>query len=509
MDNSSPNAKNERLEQIVAYLDGELSPEESSRVEEQLARDEEFRQELQGIDLAWAALDKLPAVTVDDKFSKTTMELVVQDARREVQQRTIALPIQKKKRHLATALMLGTCVLLGLLFSRIMLNGPNRELMANLPVIEYIDLYSQFEQVDFAESLHQELSFLPELTGYDEEKVKQEIADFKKVSHAENAQAWIDELSPEEKASLRVKYNRFHTLPRDEQEERRKLHEQVAKLDQKQLSTLLYFNQWLHTIPAVQQYEIRQPPDPEFRARLVADMIADEQREKALELSEEELGNIKRIAIRFILEEYSRSDKKTKKEFANADFDEKLKLFRRLMMNSPRRLEIYTEILDLLPEYTRRYLEDMSQRERARQMQSWLWKAHQLQLPKGKREKISEEQLEDFFATELTVAEQEKLLALSRDQMLKQLDRMYRGETQEMMRPGPWGDGPHRGRGRGPGPPRSGERRRQDRVGPPGPPRRDGNSEPPFFEGPPPERGRRGFGAPRQSKDFGPPPKND
>ena len=63
----------QQLEEIVAYLDGELSSEESARVERRLASDEAYRQQLQGIDRAWHALDDLPMATVDDRFSRTTL----------------------------------------------------------------------------------------------------------------------------------------------------------------------------------------------------------------------------------------------------------------------------------------------------------------------------------------------------------------------------------------------------------------------------------------------------
>ena len=51
----------QHLEEIVAYLDGELSAEESARVEQRLASDESYRQQLQSIERAWLALDQLAA----------------------------------------------------------------------------------------------------------------------------------------------------------------------------------------------------------------------------------------------------------------------------------------------------------------------------------------------------------------------------------------------------------------------------------------------------------------
>ena len=53
---SSDDDKSQQLEEIVAYLDGELSPQESAQVERRLASDETYRQKLQSMERAWAAL---------------------------------------------------------------------------------------------------------------------------------------------------------------------------------------------------------------------------------------------------------------------------------------------------------------------------------------------------------------------------------------------------------------------------------------------------------------------
>ena len=47
-------------EELVAYLDGELPPDDCRRVEERLAADDDYRQQLRDLDQAWEALDALP-----------------------------------------------------------------------------------------------------------------------------------------------------------------------------------------------------------------------------------------------------------------------------------------------------------------------------------------------------------------------------------------------------------------------------------------------------------------
>ena len=63
-------------EEIVAYLDGETSDEERRVIEQRLANDENYRQQLHQLERAWDMLDVLPQSQVDPSFVHTTMEMV-------------------------------------------------------------------------------------------------------------------------------------------------------------------------------------------------------------------------------------------------------------------------------------------------------------------------------------------------------------------------------------------------------------------------------------------------
>ena len=119
----------QQLERIVAYLDGELSAEESAQVEQQLASDEQFRQVLHSAERTWRALDDLPMAHVGDEFAKTTMEMVVDAARQDVEAKTMALPIQQRKKKTTTAVMVAMAFLLSALAFRVLASAPNRRLI--------------------------------------------------------------------------------------------------------------------------------------------------------------------------------------------------------------------------------------------------------------------------------------------------------------------------------------------------------------------------------------------
>ena len=86
---ANPQSDPPNNDELVAYLDGELPPEECRVVEERLATDEEYRQQLRDLDQAWEALNALPAATVDDGFARTTIELACVQAEEDLTQQTV------------------------------------------------------------------------------------------------------------------------------------------------------------------------------------------------------------------------------------------------------------------------------------------------------------------------------------------------------------------------------------------------------------------------------------
>src|SRR6476646_2290304 len=77
-------------DEIVAYIDGELPPQDCRRVESRLATDDEFRQELHELDRAWDPLDVLPTPTVDDGFARTSIELACVAAEADLSEHSAA-----------------------------------------------------------------------------------------------------------------------------------------------------------------------------------------------------------------------------------------------------------------------------------------------------------------------------------------------------------------------------------------------------------------------------------
>ena len=66
-------------EQLTAYLDGELSPVESAQLERSLVDDDKLRMRLAELRQAYDLLDEIPETPHNQRFTKSTLELVIKD----------------------------------------------------------------------------------------------------------------------------------------------------------------------------------------------------------------------------------------------------------------------------------------------------------------------------------------------------------------------------------------------------------------------------------------------
>jgi len=140
-------------EDLVAYLDGELSSEEAARIERLVEQDTRIRSELQRLAETWDWLDVLDRPTVDEDFTRTTIEMVAQSAASEV----VAQTQTKWKRR---AIVLGVAVLGTLLavwggwqLASFLWENPNKWLIEHYAVIQNQDYYRHIENVAFLRML--------------------------------------------------------------------------------------------------------------------------------------------------------------------------------------------------------------------------------------------------------------------------------------------------------------------------------------------------------------------
>lgn len=147
-------------EELSAYLDGELDAESVRRLEERLARDTEYQAELQRLERAWGLLDRLPRATVDEDFTKTTIEMVALAASEDAQAVLAAQPRRRRRRRLLGAAAMLATGLIGFVIGTQLWPDPNEQLLRDLRVLENLELYYQADDIEFLRMLEKEGLFV-------------------------------------------------------------------------------------------------------------------------------------------------------------------------------------------------------------------------------------------------------------------------------------------------------------------------------------------------------------
>jgi len=155
-------ANDAMVEELVAYLDGELDPESSRDVERRLSQDADYRQRLRQLQQSWDLLDRLPKADVDASFTQSTVALIAVKAGDDVE--VIKERRSKRRRILRWIGVGGVAVafLVGYALVYSVAVRHNRRLLRDLPVIERIDEYRYAESIEFLQMLDDEGLFVEE-----------------------------------------------------------------------------------------------------------------------------------------------------------------------------------------------------------------------------------------------------------------------------------------------------------------------------------------------------------
>ncbi len=144
---------------LVAYLDGELDAETARRVDDLLSTDPQVRKDVAELDASWNLLERLPRTELGENFTRTTLELVAEQAEEQLKQSKVGQP---KKRIFGTVALIAAMFLAGVLgvfvadwFSP----NKNAVLLENLPVIQQLDQLEQVGDFEFLQQIHEQNLF--------------------------------------------------------------------------------------------------------------------------------------------------------------------------------------------------------------------------------------------------------------------------------------------------------------------------------------------------------------
>jgi hypothetical protein len=266
MNDSLEGTRDDDIEQLTAYLDGELNDAEIQSVEQRIANETKFRLEMQRLQRTWDLLEELPTEGPNASFTQTTMELVVDDAMREIKSRERSGWFSPKQ--LLLTLGLPIAVFVGSYWTvRQTQQSQLRALMDDLPVIERADQYLEIGQdFDFLQMLHQSKLFSDDSVFYSPTGSELSTALFTEgnaangssVAPVDDMLARFEQMDAAQQDSLRRKRERFEALPSDEQDLLRDFHKQLSSHASSEGlgSTLDEYYQWLGKLSSSRRSEL-------------------------------------------------------------------------------------------------------------------------------------------------------------------------------------------------------------------------------------------------------------
>lgn len=144
----------EQRDNLVAYLDGELSDAETRQIDQILAQSEVARHEVEALARSWEMLDVLPKQKASPDFSRNTITIARQGEER------VPLTEQPWFRwvRLSGVCLIWACALGGAVWGGFLLTRqavPNRaeRLLNDYPVIQRYEQYEQIGSLEFLKQL--------------------------------------------------------------------------------------------------------------------------------------------------------------------------------------------------------------------------------------------------------------------------------------------------------------------------------------------------------------------
>ncbi len=251
------------IEELTAYLDGELDQNQMQQVELRLGEDTAYLAEMQSLQKTWDLLDMLPSTEPGTSFTKTTMELVVGEAVKTEKRRRS--PIWVWPGRIAVFLALPA-----LLFAsaygviRVLQTEPDRILIENLGVIENHPRYDAIEcDMDFLEKL-MDLSLFSDtnMFVYDADSmiaIDEPTGPVLIPQSSAERKAYVDSLDVQKKLKLKRKFEDYQKKSDTELD---RLNEFDAQLNQSEnrarlTSTLNAYYDWLVKIEPRERSDLR------------------------------------------------------------------------------------------------------------------------------------------------------------------------------------------------------------------------------------------------------------
>lgn len=149
---------------LVAYLDGELDPEQTRRIEAILASNPVARAEVEQLAKTYELLDSLPRPKLGQDFTEKTVATArIEEFRVPLTQQPWFRQLKQYAGLGAWSLAMLGSTLAGFGLTRFWAERPTDVLLDHYPVIENIDAYNEAGSIEFLDALQADAKLLGEL----------------------------------------------------------------------------------------------------------------------------------------------------------------------------------------------------------------------------------------------------------------------------------------------------------------------------------------------------------
>jgi hypothetical protein len=421
-------------ELLVAYLDGELSPEERRQLEERLATDADVRRRLKELEKTWELLDDLNARPTSRQLVQSTLEMVAVAAKEDAEQTLV--DASRRRRFGVWAVFGGLLLSLaaGFCITALILPDPNRQLVDDLSILENLDAYRAIGDIAFLQSLRDAGLFSSE-GGEAIVETATTVPD----SSAERRER-IRQMTPGEKQRLATLQERFQTLELGEQERLQQLDQSLRNApDAERLVAIMHrYVAWLKTLPSFAPAELAGLSAPDRVQWIKKRLKAEQTRDGWKRLSTDDAAKL----TAWIHNCLERSEKELQKTLtppqrvlmANAPPSRQREIllfhwWQRWQASGSAKPPLLTD-KDLatlrleLSEKVRKRLENKDANEQWLQVADWLRSIARQRLAKGGFGSFDDDRLAEFF-DHLPDAKRDHLLTMPGEEMQRALLRMY------------------------------------------------------------------------------------
>ncbi|HUY35385.1 MAG TPA: hypothetical protein VMV69_21760 [Pirellulales bacterium] len=257
------------VEELVAYLDGELGADESRHIERLLADDPRVRVELKRLDQTWELLDGLPRAAVEPNFTRSTVEMIAVNVADEIEHERVREPWHRRRAWWFGSGCVLAAALAGVFAGDKIASYPNERLLDELTVLEHLEAYRQTPRLEFLREAQAEKLFA----------LGQPVAGKSFATETPAARRERTErMDPRDKEQVVRKQRAFADLSQAEQARLRRLDLELRQApDAQELARVLdAFQTWLNQLTAAERAHLLHLPDPGQRLKAISQKRAEE-----------------------------------------------------------------------------------------------------------------------------------------------------------------------------------------------------------------------------------------